>query len=75
MGELRVPMLMLANTWFVKQNLLIKYESLNTPLLRKLCTIHGREGNGTKFPKMEELKFPMLMLTNTWFVTQNLLVE
>ena len=57
------------------QNSLVEYESKNAPLLGKLCTIHDRERNRTKFSKMEELKLSRPMLTSTLFVMQNLLAE
>ena len=57
------------------QNILAEYESSNAPLLRKLCTTLDQGHNRTKFLKMEKLKLPRQMLTNTWFVTQDLLVE
>ena len=75
MGELQCPRLMLTNTRFVAQNLLIEYESQNGLVLCKLCTIHDRERNGAKLEDMGELQCPRLMPTNTRFVTQNLLVE
>ena len=36
---------------------------MNASLLCKLCTIQDRERGRTKFSKIEELKFPRLMLT------------
>ena len=75
MGELQCPRLILPNTRFLTQNLLIEHESQNGSILCKLCTIHDRECNRTTMARIGELKFVSLMLTISRFRNQNLLTQ
>ena len=64
-GGLKFPRLMLTNTRFVMQKILVKYEIENAPFLHELCRIHDRECDRMKLASMGELKLQMLMLSNT----------